>query len=124
MNWSEAQILECWDQNELWGLFQENDLQAALCLVKSDLDYEILWIQTRPDLLKKGFSTQLLSEWLCFALQHGRIVYLEVHEGNWAALGLYRKLGFEKLSTRKNYYSDGASAISFQLDLTKVKSPS
>jgi len=124
MNWSQAQILECWGSNELWGLIQKNELVAALGLLGSDQDYEILWIQVRPDHLRKGLGTQLLSEWLCFASQHGRFVYLEVHEKNQEALGLYQKFGFEKLSVRKNYYSDGACAISFQLDLAKVKSPS
>jgi ribosomal-protein-alanine N-acetyltransferase len=123
MNWSEAQIIECWEKNELWGSFQQSDLQAALCLLRSDLDYEILWIQTHPDLLKQGVARGLLSEWLCFASQHGRLVYLEVHEENHAAMRLYQKLGFEKRSVRRNYYSDGANAISFQLDLAKVKSP-
>lgn len=34
------------------------------------------------------------------------ILFLEVAETNIAAIGLYRKMGFEDLSIRKNYYKD------------------
>lgn len=124
MNWTEAQIIDCWGRHELWGLFHQNELRSVICLQKSGQDFEILWIQTHEAWLKNGLAFQLLSEWLCFASQQDGSVYLEVHEKNQAALGLYQKLGFEKLGIRKKYYSDGANAISFQLDLAKLKSPS
>ncbi|MGW8289089.1 MAG: ribosomal protein S18-alanine N-acetyltransferase [Candidatus Bathyarchaeia archaeon] len=36
--------------------------------------------------------------------------YLEVRTSNLAALGLYKKLGFEKSRTLRNYYADGENA--------------
>ena len=38
-------------------------------------------------------------------------VFLEVEEGNFPALKLYEKLGFKKISERKNYYGDKAAII-------------
>ena len=121
MNWSENQILSSLDDYEVWAVFDQKLLQAALCVRAVDQDFEILWIQTQPDFLRQGLAKRLLSHWLDFASQHGRSVFLEVHQQNVQAIGLYQKLGFEKLGLRKNYYSDGAGAISFQLDLKKHK---
>jgi ribosomal-protein-alanine N-acetyltransferase len=51
----------------------------------------------------------------------GTSVVLEVDEGNHAAIGLYRKLGFVKVAERKGYYTDGrgnkSTALVMRLDL-------
>lgn len=51
----------------------------------------------------------------------GESMFLEVDEGNVAALGLYRKLGFVKVGERKAYYQsesgDRAGALVMRLDL-------
>lgn len=51
----------------------------------------------------------------------GETIFLEVDEGNTAAIGLYRKLGFAKVAERKGYYDDGrgnkSTALVMRLDL-------
>ena len=51
----------------------------------------------------------------------GETVFLEVDEGNVAAIGLYRKLGFRQAGERKGYYDDGrgrkSTALVMRLDL-------
>ena len=51
----------------------------------------------------------------------GEAVFLEVDEGNVAAIGLYRKLGFVKVAERKGYFDDGrgnkSTALVMRLDL-------
>jgi [ribosomal protein S18]-alanine N-acetyltransferase len=41
----------------------------------------------------------------------GRVVLLEVAEGNEAAIGLYRAAGFAEISRRRGYYGDGDALI-------------
>lgn len=52
----------------------------------------------------------------------GNTVFLEVDEGNQAAIGLYRKLRFKKVGERTGYYSGDAgtksSALVMRLDLS------
>lgn len=51
----------------------------------------------------------------------GETMFLEVDDGNVAAIGLYRKLGFTKVAERKGYYSDAkgnkSTALVMRLDL-------
>jgi [ribosomal protein S18]-alanine N-acetyltransferase len=51
----------------------------------------------------------------------GETMFLEVDEGNHAAIGLYRKHGFRKTAERKGYYDDGkgnkSTALVMQRDL-------
>ncbi len=45
-------------------------------------------------------------------------VWLEVNAHDMGAVTLYLKLGFEKLMTVDNYYSDGSAAIKMRLSLS------
>ena len=42
--------------------------------------------------------------------------FLEVKEGNLSAINLYKRLGFNVISLRKNYYKDGRTALIMQLE--------
>ena len=63
---------------------------------------------------RKGIATQLIESVEKELLANNiEIFYLEVNEHNLIAISVYEKLGFNKLSTRKNYYGND-SAIIFQ----------
>jgi ribosomal-protein-alanine N-acetyltransferase len=47
-------------------------------------------------------------------------MFLEVDNGNTAALGLYRKLGFEKVGERQGYYKQENGALSTALVMKRV----
>lgn len=66
---------------------------------------------------RKGYATQLI-EHAIEELKRFNIekFYLEVNEHNLIAVKVYEKLGFEKVSTRKNYYGN-ESAIIFEKKL-------
>lgn len=66
---------------------------------------------------RKGIATKLI-EYSIEVLRSENIesFYLEVNEHNLIAIKVYEKLGFEKISTRNNYYGN-ESAIIFEKKL-------
>ena len=42
--------------------------------------------------------------------------FLEVKEGNLSAINLYKRLGFNVINLRKNYYKDGKTALIMRLE--------
>ena len=75
---------------------------------------EILTIAVDGGWRGKGVGRALVSEILRQAAYSGaRSIFLEVDEGNAAALALYRRLGFTKIGERPGYYrrKDGSRAL-------------
>lgn len=76
-----------------------------------DPEGEIHTIGLLPEYQGKGLSHRLLQPLLQVADRISAPMYLEVREGNEAAIGLYERYGFEKMGLRKNYYQpSGANA--------------
>ncbi len=72
-----------------------------------------------PDYRNMKLGTILLKNLLSKANKKSiRFVFLEVREKNFAAINLYRRLGFSQDCIRKNYYSNGDNALLMHLDLT------
>ncbi|MDR0515728.1 MAG: GNAT family N-acetyltransferase [Fibromonadaceae bacterium] len=77
---------------------------------------ELLSIAVRKKSRGKGYAKQLME----FAQKElGRLgadnFFLEVKENNEAAISLYQKLGYEKISERKRYYPDDEPALIMKL---------
>lgn len=65
----------------------------------------ILNISIDPRLQRQGNGVSLLDFLLEYAENQGvNKVYLEVRQSNKAAIGLYKRFGFEKIGIRKQYY--------------------
>lgn len=66
---------------------------------------EILQLCIRYEKQRNGYAYQLLDH-ICNDLQSQQIsqLFLEVMIGNLPAINLYQKIGFNVISTRKNYY--------------------
>ena len=82
---------------------------------------EILTIAVNPKLGRTGLGWRLMQAAMREA--HGRggeTVFLEVDSGNQAALGLYRKLGFDKVGERQAYYVDEKGQKSSALVMRRV----
>lgn len=55
----------------------------------------------------KGIASLLMKEGLLIAREKGCVLStLEVRESNEAAIGLYKKYGYEQVAKRKNYYNN------------------
>jgi [ribosomal protein S18]-alanine N-acetyltransferase len=79
---------------------------VAYCVVQTVVDEaHIHDLAVRDDLRRQGLARALLAVALDRAAAQGaRQAYLEVRQSNWAAVHLYRSLGFEVVSIRRDYY--------------------
>ncbi len=85
----------------------------ALARVAAD-EAEILTVAVDAAWRRKGVGRALLADALRRAANAGaRAMFLEVDEGNAAALALYHRLGFIKVGERPGYYrrSDGSRTL-------------
>jgi len=101
--------------------FELTDNPASRCWV-ADLDGKVVgmlvgWlivdeihiatIATHPDFRKQGIGEKLLSFTLQSAKGEGAVTsFLEVREGNTAALMMYHKFGYVESGRRAGYYKD------------------
>jgi ribosomal-protein-alanine N-acetyltransferase len=87
-------------------------------------EIHIATIAIHPDFRKQGFGEKLLSIVLQFARDEGAVSsFLEVREGNDAALMMYHKFGYVESGRREGYYRDnGEDAILMTLDMRPAES--
>jgi ribosomal-protein-alanine acetyltransferase len=80
-----------------------------VCRSAGETEAEVLSLIVHPEMRRRGIAARLLEE----AMRGTRATwYLEVRESNWPARKLYRKYGFEDVSTRQKYYHDnGETAV-------------
>ncbi|NLV78970.1 MAG: ribosomal protein S18-alanine N-acetyltransferase [Rhodococcus sp.] len=80
-----------------------------------DPESEVHTIGVDPAVRRRGVGGMLLGELLSVADRWGGPVFLEVRTDNDAAIGLYRREGFEIVGTRKRYYQpSGADAFTMR----------
>nr|WP_210296896.1 N-acetyltransferase [Gellertiella hungarica] len=82
---------------------------------------EILTIAVSHKLQRSGLGWRLMQAVMREAgSRGGSTLFLEVDDGNHAALGLYRKLGFEKVGERPAYYTAADGRRSTALVMRRV----
>jgi ribosomal-protein-alanine N-acetyltransferase len=82
---------------------------------------EILTISVQEKLGRAGLGWRLMQAAMREARSRGgQSMFLEVDDGNLAALGLYRKLGFEEAARRPAYYTDAEGRRSAALVMKRV----
>ena len=77
-------------------------------------------IAVHPDFRRQGIAAALLERFRQTAMEQGlAFLTLEVRPSNRAAVELYRKMGYQEIGRRKNYYlSPKEDAIIMKLELT------
>jgi ribosomal protein S18 acetylase RimI-like enzyme len=89
-----------------------SDLAGYVALIVpgfADDPVDLTRIAVAPSVRRTGVAAGLLATALDSV--PGRVVLLEVAEGNEAAIGLYRAAGFVEISRRRGYYGDGDALI-------------
>jgi [ribosomal protein S18]-alanine N-acetyltransferase len=78
-------------------------------------------IAVTDDSRRRGFATRLMDVCVEHARERGiTTISLEVRISNEPAQAFYRKLHFEPLYVRKNYYPDGEAAVVMIADINAV----
>ena len=118
--WSENAILRE-AQNGKIIVFKENNKIIGYCIFMLGGDQgEILRIAVREDARKKGVGKMLLEKAFGKMKDEGaNEVFLEVRSKNSAAISLYKKMGFQKIDVRKNYYGDDDALIFKKAELER-----
>jgi ribosomal-protein-alanine N-acetyltransferase len=86
-------------------------------------EIHIATIATHPDFRKQGIGEKILSYTLKSAKDEGAVTsFLEVREGNIAALKMYYKFGYMETGRRIGYYKDnGEDAILMTLEALDIE---
>ncbi|MBR6394646.1 MAG: ribosomal protein S18-alanine N-acetyltransferase [Ruminococcus sp.] len=66
---------------------------------------DITSVAVHPEYRRKGLAKKLIEKFENSLPEDTESIFLEVRESNCGAIALYEKCGFEKLSVRKNFYS-------------------
>jgi ribosomal-protein-alanine N-acetyltransferase len=90
----------------------------ATALTAQD-EIHLLSIAILPERRRMGYGRALLGEVIERGMSRGgRLIYLEVREGNTGAMAFYSGAGFLVIGKRKRYYIDtGEDAFVMELDL-------
>ncbi len=81
---------------------------------------EVISVGVEPAARRRGVGRALVRHMADAARTAGAVrLFLEVSEGNAAALALYRGCGFHEVGRWLRYYADGSSALTCRLDLAK-----
>jgi [ribosomal protein S18]-alanine N-acetyltransferase len=91
---------------------------GVLIARKAADEAELLTLAVAPECRRAGLGKALLKSAMTTLSGSGaRQLFLEVEEGNEAALKLYRSLGAVPVGRRARYYEHGADAAIFSLAL-------
>lgn len=84
---------------------EEGTILGYCGVVTASGEGDITNVSVKGNRQKEGIGGHMLTELLSRLADEGvTTVFLEVRAGNAGAIHLYRKLGFEEVGVRKNYY--------------------
>jgi [ribosomal protein S18]-alanine N-acetyltransferase len=122
--WDEAQMAQFLGSPEVLCLIgsvadDSGGIMGGLLIARKAADEaEILTLGVAPSCRGAGLGRALLQEAISALRASGaKRLYLEVEDGNEAALRLYRALGAAPVGKRPGYYGQGADAAIFSLAL-------
>ncbi len=122
-------FVDGWNKNMLIDAFNSGnylcfgeilrDKLVAFVGVSMSLDTcDIEDVLVGVDFRRQAFAKKLINYAIEYIkTQNKQKVFLEVRENNIPAIKLYENLGFNKISMRKNYYSDGENALVYLKEL-------
>lgn len=127
--WHESQLKQSIENNIVWVVELQNQSQSQQAIIAFAIfsyvvdEAELLNIVVLPEEQGKGVAKRLLVQALQQMKSYNIVkCFLEVAVTNMPAIQLYKKLGYQELAIRKNYYirpNGKEDALLMQLDLTE-----
>ena len=91
---------------------------AAVLVVAAGVEADVLTVGVLPEYLRQGIATRFMAELEKWSIsKQAPAMMLEVGTENTAAIKLYEKLGYQKISTREGYYGPGLDAFVMRKEL-------
>ncbi len=95
-----------YDYNKIYLYFEDNKPVGLLMVIELYETCEILNIVVLDEYRNKRIGTNLMDFMISNLNDSVEMMTLEVAVNNLNAISLYKKFGFEVISTRKKYYGD------------------
>jgi len=106
--WDEAAFAALLRQPGVIGFLDARGGVLLLRVVADEAEILTIGVAARRAGIGRGLMTAALAR---AAAEGAKTMFLEVAEGNEAAVGLYGALGFEVAGRRAAYYADGGDAV-------------
>ena len=113
-SWTREMLLEEINNPlSVFSLAERDGRVAAFVLGRVVADEgELYQIAVHPDFRRGGIAAELLERFHSLLRERGAACcFLEVRSRNSAAIALYEKFGYERISVRKGYYGDDDAVI-------------
>lgn len=108
------------EMNHYYVYELDDNIVGYISIVFDGYIAEILNFCVEPAYQNNKIGTKILEEIsVIYENKKCESLILEVRQSNERAIHLYTKLGFEKISVRKNYYTNGENALVLQKMLKK-----
>ena len=108
------------EMNHYYVYELDDNIVGYISIVFDGYIAEILNFCVEPAYQNNKIGTKILEEiFVIYENKKCESLILEVRQSNERAIHLYTKLGFEKISVRKNYYTNGENALVLQKMLKK-----
>ena len=114
--WNRQMIESDFEKRSNYVICYTNDDEPIGYLAFLDLDTEceILRIGVRKQFRKQGNARAMLEFLFDYCIDNNKEkIFLEVSSLNHVAINLYKKVGFNLINTRKNYYGPGEDALNY-----------
>lgn len=104
--WRVETLKDCFSQPgyQVFGWYQEQQLMGFYIASQVCDEITLMDIAVHPSMQGQGIGQQLLAHLVDTARAHQARIFLEVRVSNKAAISLYKKLGFQQVGRRPNYY--------------------
>lgn len=126
--WGDGEFHSLLSQENVFGFvarqtnaFLKKPLPGFVLARQAAGEAEILTVAVQAKAARSGLGWRLMQAAMREAhARGGESMFLEVDNGNTAALGLYRKLGFEQVGERRGYYKNERGVTSAALVMKRV----